>query len=279
MPVAEVKEWKRDEIGEFAELIDSHSVVAVVNLKNLPAPQLQEMRAELRDRMTLRMTKKTLMQLAFDEADKDVSGLQEHLTGMPALLFTEENPFKLFQTLQKETSKAPIKPGQEAPHDIIIPEGPTGFDPGPIIGELGNAGIPAGVEDGEVAVQQDTTVAEQGETVDASMANILGQLGIKPMEVGLNLVAAYQDGEVFTKDVLDIDVDSYRDDFTTAASHAHNLAVNAAYPARGVTETLLANAHADANALAQSQDIITPETITSMLATADQHAQALDSRR
>jgi len=65
---------------------------------------------------------------------------------MPALLFTKENPFKLYNKLQKSKSSAPAKAGQTAPSEIVVPKGPTPFAPGPIIGELGALGIKTAVE-------------------------------------------------------------------------------------------------------------------------------------
>jgi large subunit ribosomal protein L10 len=275
-PVAEIKDWKKEEVQTFADHIDESSVVGVVNLQNLPAPQLQQMRAQLRDTVTMKMTKITLMKLAFKKCDKDVSKLEPYLNGMPALLFSEENPFKLYSILKQEKSKAPIKGGQEAPHDIVVPAGPTDFPPGPIIGQLGSLGIPTGVDAGKVAVEEDTVVAEAGETVSQELAGILTRLGIKPMEVGLDLRVVYQDGDILTKDVLDVDEDQYLRDIQTAASWAFNLAVNASYPTSDTIRHLITKSHSDALALAHNEDIITPATIEAILAKVEAQATSLD---
>ena len=272
-------EDKKQIVNRFTELINEYSVVAAVNIQGLPAKQLSEMRADLRGKAKLKVGKATLMQRAFSESEKN--GLQlltDYFIGMPALLFTEENPFKLFQRLKDTKTSAPIKAGQTAPDDIVIPEGPTDFAPGPIIGELSNFGVGAGIEGGKVVVQNDATVAEAGETVDGELAGILNRLEIHPMEIGLNITAAYEDGDVIPSDVLDINPDSFKDDVEAAASRAYRLGVAASIPNTTTIKALLANAQEDALKLAKSQDIITEETIEDMIATANAHAQELQDK-
>jgi len=97
-------------------------------MKDLPAPQLQSMRAELREKISLFMTKKTLMRIALEKAKNDKKGIEElekYFYGMPALIFSNESPFKLSRILQKSKTSAPAKSGQTAPADIIIKKGPT----------------------------------------------------------------------------------------------------------------------------------------------------------
>ena len=45
--MAHVAEWKKDEVKEIKDLIDSYDVIGVVDLLNIPAKQLQEMRKSL----------------------------------------------------------------------------------------------------------------------------------------------------------------------------------------------------------------------------------------
>ncbi len=48
--------------------------------------------------------------------------------------------------LEKTKTKMAARPGETAPEDIVVSKGPTGFRPGPIVGELQQAGIPAAIE-------------------------------------------------------------------------------------------------------------------------------------
>lgn len=265
--MAHVSQQKKDVVSEFTELIDKYKIVGAVNMENLPAKQLHNMRVKLRDSVLIKMSKRRLLKVAIEKAKKE--GIQEltpYLKGMPALLFTNESPFTLFKTLKKNKSTTAIKGGQIAPNDITVPAGPTNFAPGPIIGELGGVGIKAGIDGGKVAIKQDSLVAKEGDVVSAKLAAILTRLGIEPMEVGLDLTAVYENGEILTKAVLDIDEDAYIADITSAAGWAFNLAVESAYPTLDTAEVLLQKAFSESRNLAINEYILTDMTAGDTLA-------------
>src|SRR3989338_6461079 len=173
---AHVAEYKKEIVTSLVKLINQYPIIGIVNMENLPAPQLQAMRAQLRGNFYLTMTKRRLIKLAFEQtksSKKGIEQLEKHLGGMPALIFTKENPFKLSKTLQKSKSPAPAKAGQIAPKDIMVNKGPTSFAPGPIIGELAMAGIKSGVEGGKVAIKEDSLVVRAGEKIKPKTAEIL----------------------------------------------------------------------------------------------------------
>ena len=274
-----VSEEKKKIVKEFADLIEKYKVVAAVNVENLPAKQLNQMRASLRGKAHLLMTKRRLMKLALDGSKKEnISALKDHLDGMPALLFTNENPFSLFKILKKSKSPAPIKGGQKTPKDIIVPAGPTNFAPGPIIGELGMFRIKSGVENGKVAIKADSEVAKEGDVIKPALAALLTSLEIYPMEIGLNLTAAYENGSILTKKDLDIDEDAFLADLKRAASDAYALSIARALPVKENITALIQKAHRDAYSLADSQDIVTKETLNKVLAKAEAQATALKSK-
>ncbi|MFH1506356.1 MAG: 50S ribosomal protein L10 [archaeon] len=277
--MAHVSDEKKKIVKEFTELLNKYSIIGAVNMENLPAKQLQNMREQLRDKLVMKMTKRRLMKIAIDGCKKPgIQALKEQLKGMPALIFTNENPFTLFKFIKKNKSKAPIKAGQIAPNDLVVPAGPTGFAPGPVIGELGAFRIKSGVEDGKVVVKEDSTVAKEGDIVNAKLAALLTRLGVEPMEIGLDLVAVYENGEIVPKSVLDIDEEAYMNNLRTAASESFNLAMFAAYPAKETIELLLGKAHNDSKALATDQDILTDETVGISLGKAEGQMNALKTK-
>jgi large subunit ribosomal protein L10 len=228
--MAHVSESKKQKVKELADAINSYSVIGIVNMENLPAKQLQLMRRDLRGIVLITMSKKTIIKKAFEGVKKEnIQKLSDYLVGMPAIILTNENPFKLFKTLKKSKSKAPIKVGQVAPKDIVVTKGPTSFAPGPIIGELGALKIKAGIEGGKVSIKQDAVVAKKGEVVIGGLAAVLMRLGIEPMEIGLDLVAVYEKGELLTKDVLDIDDEVIKQNIKTAYMNSFAVALEIGY--------------------------------------------------
>ncbi len=276
---AHVAKEKKEVVSRLKKLIDEHKVVAAVDVENLPAKQLMNMRSQLRGKAYLLMSKKRLISIALDEAGKEgLSELKKHLKGMPALLFSNDNPFALYKLLKKNKSPAPIKAGQTTPKDIVVKAGGTGFAPGPVIGELGAFGIKAGVEGGKVAIKEDKVVAKEGEQVSAKLAGLLQRLDIQPMEIGLNLVAAYEDGDVLGKDVLDIDEEAFMTQLKGAASDAFKLTIGVSLPLKENIELLLGKAQMEAIALADTQSILTKDTINRLLGKAEAHAEALKDK-
>lgn len=277
--MAHVAENKKKTVKEFAKLLDEYPIIGAVNVENLPAKQFQNMREKLRDGVIIRMCKRRLLNLAIDASKKDnIKDLKAHLKGMPALLFTKENPFSLFKKIKQNKSKAPIKAGQTAPNDLVVPAGPTPFAPGPIIGELGAFKIKTGVENGKVAVKADCIVAKEGDEVSPALASVLTRLGIEPMEIGLNVTAIYENGNILTKDVLDIDETAYLNNLKACAGEAFNLAISIGYPCEETIVMLLTKAHSDARALAMDQNILTDETVKEVLAKAEMQAKSLNSK-
>lgn len=268
---------KKTQAKRIIDLAKAYPIIGVADMENLPAPQLQRMRAQLRNQVEIFMTKKRIMLKAID-AIKDKPGfekIKDHMRGMPALIFTKENPFTLFKALKKSKSKAPARAGQLAPRDIIIPAGPTPFTPGPIIGELGALGIKAGVEGGKIAVKVDSMVCAEGKPVSEKLAGLLIKLGIEPMEIGLNVIAVYEKGTIYTKNVLDIDEDKFMQDLLLTASQAYGLAMEIGYTTKETIELLLQKANREAKALAIEGKFMAEEVKAEMLAKAESQAAAL----
>lgn len=277
---AHVAEYKKEIVKNLTALINKYPIIGVVNMENLPAPQLQAMRAQLRGSFFITMTKRRLIKIAFEQTKSNKKGiekLEQYLGGMPALIFTKENPFKLSRTLQKSKSSAPAKPGQIAPRDITVNKGATSFAPGPIIGELALAGIKAGVESGKVAIKEDTVVVRAGEKIKPKVAEILTRLGIHPMEVGLDLVAVFENGLIYTKDILSIDESEYKNRLVNASRWAFNLANYISYPTKETIRLLIGKAHNDAKALGIAQNIFDKEIIDILLAKAQKQMLSLKS--
>lgn len=275
---AHVAEYKKEIVSNLANLMNEYPIIAVVNMENLPAPQLQTMRAQLRSGFKITMTKRRLIKLAIEQTKankKGVEKLEAHLGGMPALIFTKENPFKLSKTLQKSKSPAPAKAGQTAPRDIVVNRGATSFAPGPIIGELAMAGIKSGVEGGKVAIKEDSVVVKAGEKIKPKVAEILTRLGIQPMEVGLDLVAVYENGLIYTRDVLSVDEKEYKNRLTNASRWAFNLAIEIAYPTKQTIRLLIGKAYNDAKTIGIAQNIFDEGIIEILLGKAEMQMKSL----
>ncbi|RMD58349.1 50S ribosomal protein L10 [Candidatus Woesearchaeota archaeon] len=268
--------WKKDIVANIERLGKEYPIIGLLNMENLPASSLLRMKKQLRGKVQLVMTRKTLIKRGLEKLKlPNGEELIAKIKGMPALMFTKDNPFALYKTIKKSKSKAPAKPGQQAPFDIIIPAGPTPFGPGPIISEFAQLGIKAAIEGGKVVIKKEAVAVKEGETISGQLASMLQKLGIEPMEIGLDLVCAYEKGIIYDRKVLDINEEEFLANLAKAASGARNLAVEISYATKDTIETLLGKASRQARALGIEAGITSPDLIQDVLAKAQREAQAL----
>ena len=276
--MANIATYKKKEVDQLAKLILEYPIVAVANLENMPGAQLGKMRKSLRGQVLIRMAKKRLIILAIEkikDQKKGIEDMEKYLEGMPALLLTKDNPFRMFRILEKNKSKAPAKVGQKSPREIIIPKGPTSFTPGPIISELAQVGIKAGVEAGKIAIKEDKVVAKEGQVFDQKTVNVLSKFNILPMEIGINLTAAFENGTIYNKGVLAIDEAKYQNDVENAVLWAFNLAVDVVYLTSDTTDVIIGKAFRESKAVAMEANILTDATSSELIERAERQMAAL----
>jgi large subunit ribosomal protein L10 len=271
----EVPAWKQAEIDELVAFLERFDSVGIVGIAGIPSRQLQAMRADLHGQATLRVSRNSLMERAIAAVDEGVEDLAEHVAGQVAFVGTNDNPFALYRELEASKTPAPIGAGEVTPNDIVIPEGDTGVDPGPFVGDLQQVGAAARIMDGSIHVTEDSMVAEAGDEVSADLANVLSELGIEPKEVGLDLRAVFSEGVMFDPEELDIDVDEYRADVRAAVSRARALSVGAAYPTAQTAGALLAKGAGEAKALGLFAAVEDEELMPDLVAKADAQLRAL----
>jgi large subunit ribosomal protein L10 len=270
-----IPEWKQDEVADIVAMIESYQSVGVVNIAGIPSRQLQEMRRDLHGTAELRVSRNTLMARALEEVAGGLEDLTDYIAGQIGLIGTNDNPFGLYQQLEASKTPAPISAGEVAPNDVVIPEGDTGVDPGPFVGELQNVGANARIQDGSIQVMEDSNVLEAGEEVSQELANVLGELGIEPKEVGLDLRAVHAEGVLFEPEELELDVDQYQADVKAAAARARNLAINAEYPTAGTAPALLQKARGEAKSLGLQAAIESPSLADDLVSKADAQVRAI----
>ncbi|PSP76824.1 50S ribosomal protein L10 [Halobacteriales archaeon QS_3_64_16] len=284
---AEIPDWKREEIDALREVIDSYDSVGVVSVAGIPSRQLQAMRADLRGRAELRVARNTLLERALDAASEssDANGdgdersgialLRNEVAGQVGLIATDDNPFGLYRQLEASKTPAPINPGETAPNAIVIPEGDTGIDPGPFVGELQQVGASARIMEGSIQVTEDSTVLEEGEAVSRQLANVLNELGIEPKEVGLDLQAVYSEGTIFEPEELALDIEQYQANFEAGAARARSLSIGTAYPTAETAPALLGKAHGEAKSVGLAGAVESPDLAPDLLSQASGDLRAL----
>ena len=274
--MAHVAPWKEKVVADLEVLVKKHPVIAVSNIKGLPAAQFQEIRAKLRGKAVIKVAKLNLLKLAFENAGvKGIEQLEGHIDGPTAIIFSDIDPFRLFNFLKKNKSKAPARAGQTAPIDLVVPKGDTGLPPGPALGELKAAGINARIDGGSIKVMKDSVVAKEGEIISMDGAAALTKLGLKPMEIGMSLEVALENGMIFTSEIMDVSEEETIANIQTAYLNGFNLAFNAGYFMKENIEIFLQKAFSEARNLGVEANILDKGIIEHLLAKGQLHAMAL----
>jgi len=269
--------WKKTEVEEIKKNAANYTLVGLVDMYGIPAAQVQQIRRNLRGRAVIRMTRNTLIMHALGEIGGKITGLKKYISGHSAMIFTNDNPFRLFKQLEKTKTRMAAKPGETAPEDIVIEKGPTSFKPGPIVGELQQAGIPAAIEGGKVKIRETRTIVKKGAVITPKVADVLIKLEIRPMDVGLILQAAFYQDDVYDPSVLAIDETAVLAQLSLAAQQAFNLSVNAAIPTKDTIAPILTRAVREARGLAVEAAIYEKDVVDAIIGKAQKESIALKS--
>jgi large subunit ribosomal protein L10 len=276
-----VAPYKKELVEDLAARCAEARVVGVANIHGIPAPQFQAIRKKLSGRATITVAKNNLLRLAFEQASAkkpELVKLGETIEGQTAVVTADINPFRLFKELEATKSRAPARGGEVAPEDLWVRAGETPFKPGPVVGELQKAGIPAAIERGKVVIRQDKLLVKAGQRIPRDVAQQLARLEIFPLVVGLDLRSAYEAGTVFRREALAIDDAVVRGQITQAGRQALALALEVAYPTSETIGPLLAKAQAQALGLAVESEFPTKQSIPFLLAKAQAQMLALAAR-
>jgi large subunit ribosomal protein L10 len=270
---------KAQEVEELTKLIKEYSVIGIANLYKVRAIQLQELARKFRSKVQMKVSKNILLKMAIRNSNrKEIERLIDRLKGSNIMLLTNMNPFKLLLLLERSKIRMTAKAGDIAPEDIVISAGNTALPPGPAISELSDIGVRTRIQEGSVWVIRDTVIAKKGETITPNVASVLSKLGIKSLEVGLKMVAAYEDGLVLSSDQLTLDLDEIRDQFEEGFNQAFNLSLNASYPTNENLAIILRRAYSNARNIAINSAYIVPEVASQIIAKAHSDMLKLASR-
>ena len=274
---ARIPDWKVKDVQELVEMIKKSRVVGVVGVREIPADNMQQIRGSLRDNVEIRMVRNTIARRALEASTPEIQPLADYIEDQTALIFSNDNPFKLNSLLQKSKKPMPIKAGARAPKDIVIEAGETSFSPGPMVGKLQAAGIPAAIKSGKVVINQKVTLAKEGEVVPAKTADILKTMEIFPRNVGLELRAACEGGLIFKSKDLAIDVQAQVSQLSMASAKAFSFAVEIGYATPSTIEPMLQKAQTRARALVLETGMPVPSMMEMLLAKAAANACAVAS--
>ena len=261
---------------QLQELPKKYKVLSIIKMEKIRSTQILPLRKILKDDVEFVSIKDKIAKKAL--AGIDVPGIKEmvgELTGQCMLMFTNMSPFKLNVLLSKNKIMMNARGGDIASIDIVVPAKNTGIAPGPMLTEFKNAGIPTKIDQGTIWIAKDSTPVLKGGVIGDQLAAILGKLDIKPIEAGISLYVALEDGIKYAEAEMVIDVEKIRDQFAQAHQEAVSLSIEAAYITAENISQILGKAAQSARSVSVESGFMTDETKEQILQKADSQAKAV----
>ncbi|NNL58984.1 MAG: 50S ribosomal protein L10, partial [Nitrosopumilus sp.] len=193
---------------QLQELPKKYKVIALVKMNKVRSTQILPLRKILKGDVEFVSIKDKVAQKAFENLDiPGIKDIVKELTEQCMFIFTNMSPFKLNVLLAKNKIMMAARGGDIASIDIVVPAKNTGIAPGPMLTEFKEAGIPTKIDQGTIWIAKDSTPVLKGQAINEKLASILGKLDIKPVEAGISLYSALEDGLTYAADEMVIDVE------------------------------------------------------------------------
>lgn len=261
---------------QLQELPKKYKVIALVKMNKVRSSQILPLRKTLQGDVQFVNIKNKVAQKALEDSGiPGIKDMTDELAEQCLFMFTNMSPFKLNVLLAKNKIMMAARGGDIASIDVIVPAKNTGIAPGPMLTEFKEAKIPTRIDQGTIWISKDTTAVKKGEAINEKLAVLLGKLDIKPVEAGISLYAALEEGLKYAQDEMVIDVEKIRNEFGQAHQEALSLSIEAAYVTPENISLILAKAAQGARSVSIESGFMTDETKEQILQKADAQARSV----
>ncbi|KAJ4830975.1 60s acidic ribosomal protein P2 [Turnera subulata] len=249
--------------SKLCQLLDEYSQILVVAADNVGSNQLQQIRKGLRGDSVVLMGKNTMMKRtvrihAENTGNNAFLNLIPLLQGNVGLIFTKGDLKEVSEEVAKYKVGAPARVGLVAPIDVVVPPGNTGLDPSQT-SFFQVLNIPTKINKGTVEIITPVELIKKGDKVGSSEAALLAKLGIRPFSYGLIVLSVYDNGSVFSPEVLDLTEDDLIEKFASGVSMVTALSLAISYPTLAAAPHMFINAYKNVLAIAIATDYSFPQ--------------------
>jgi large subunit ribosomal protein LP0 len=119
--------------------------------------------------------------------------------------------------------------------------------------------IPTKINKGTVEIITPVELIKKGDKVGSSEAALLAKLGIRPFSYGLVVLSAYDNGSVFSPEVLDLTEDDLVEKFATGVALATALSLAVSYPTLAAAPHMFINGYKNVLAVAIATEYSFPQ--------------------
>jgi large subunit ribosomal protein LP0 len=237
---------------KLKELLNKYPSIFIVNVDNVGSNQMHQIRVALRGKGVVLMGKNTMVRRALRSIlaeYPEFERLLPYVKGNVGFVFTAEDLKDIREVIVANKVAAPARAGAFAPKDVTVPAGNTGMEPGKT-SFFQALGIPTKIARGTIEIVSDVKVVTAGTRVGPSEATLLNMLNISPFTYGMTVVQIYDQGNIFTPDVLDIDEQELIDRFMSGIKTIAAISLALNYPTIVSVTHSLVNAYKNLLAVA-----------------------------
>ncbi|KAH8104362.1 ribosomal protein L10-domain-containing protein [Phellopilus nigrolimitatus] len=263
---------------KLRELIATYPSIFLVNVDNVGSNQMHQIRVALRGKGVVLMGKNTMVRRALRTILSEFPHFERllpHIKGNIGFVFTSGDLKDIREIIVANKVAAPARAGAFAPKDVIVPGGNTGMEPGKTA-FFQALNIPTKIARGTIEIVSDIKVVVAGSRVGTSEATLLNMLNISPFTYGMSVVQIFDQGNVFSPSVLDVDEEELIGRFLSGVKTIAAISLALKYPTIVSVSHTLVNAYKNliAIALVTEYSFDGAEKIKDILANPDAYAAA-----
>jgi large subunit ribosomal protein LP0 len=261
MPREDRKTWKANYFMKMIALLDEYPKCFLVGADNVSSKQMQQIRMSMRGYGIVLMGKNTMMRKAIRghmNNNPDLERLLPHIRGNIGFVFTSGDLIEVRDKLLENKVAAPARAGAISPVDVIVPAQNTGLGPEKTSFFQALA-IPTKISRGTIEIINDVKLLKPGDKVGASESTLLNMLKISPFTYGLEIQQVYDQGTVFSPEVLDITDDDIRAKFMEGVRNIASVCLQIGYPTVASVPHSIVNGFKNLLAIAAETEITFPE--------------------
>ncbi|KAG9139053.1 hypothetical protein Leryth_024599 [Lithospermum erythrorhizon] len=232
---------------KLCNLLDEYTQILVAAADNVGSKQLQNIRKGLRGDSIVLMGKNTMMKRtvrvhAEKTGNNTILNLIPLLQGNVGLIFTKGDLKEVSEEVAKYKVGAPARVGLVAPIDVVVEPGNTGLDPSQT-SFFQVLNIPTKINKGTVEIITPVELIKKGDKVGSSEAALLAKLAIRPFSYGLVIESVYDNGSVFSPEVLNLTEEDLIEKFAMGVSMVTSLSLAISYPTLAAAPHMLINGY------------------------------------
>jgi len=236
-------EWKVKYFSRILNLFDEYKTCLLVGVDNVGSKQMQEIRIAMRGHGEIIMGKNTMIRKAIRghlQENPHLERLLPYIVGNVGFVFTKEDLGDIRKKLLENKRGAPAKAGAVAPCDVKLEPQNTGM--GPEKTSFFQAlQIPTKISRGTIEILNDVHLIKVGEKVGASESALLNMLGIMPFSYGLVVQQVFDNGSIYSPDVLDVTTDDLRARVLAGIRDIAATSLEVGYPTKASVPHSIAN--------------------------------------